>query len=134
VDDDADPNPLPQGKMRLRALFAALLPLPLMAAVAPRTEPATYSGHYTVGWEEQSLRVCGERGAWWVSNPGPVLKPYRELVEGEYGTIYVTVRAEVTGPGMFGHMGMFRRAVAIREVVEARAATRDDCRRRNEAE
>lgn len=121
--------------MRLRTLFATLLPLPLLAAVAPRPEPVTLSGYYTVKWEEQSLRVCGERGPWWVSNPGPVLEPYRELVEGEYGTIYVTVRADVTGPGMFGHMGMYRRAVAIREVVEARAATRDDCRQRaNEAD
>ena len=120
--------------MRLRTLFAALLPLPLVAAVASRPEPVTLSGYYTVKWEEQSLRVCGERGPWWVSNAGPLLEPYRDLVEGEYGTIYVTVRADVTEPGMFGHMGMYRRAVAIREVVEARAATRDDCRARNEAD
>lgn len=120
--------------MRLRTLFAALLPLPLLAAFAPGPEPVIVSGHYTVGWEEQSLRVCGERGPWWVSNPGPAMARYRDLVEGDYGTIYVTVKVEVTEPGMFGHLGMYRRAVAIQEVVEARAATRDDCRRTSEAD
>lgn len=119
--------------MRFRTLFAALLAPLLLAAFVPGPEPMTVSGHYTVNWEEQSLRVCDERGAWWVSNPGPLLERYRKLVEGDYGTIYVTVKADVTGVGMFGHMGMYRRAAAVREVIEARAATENDCRRTAEA-
>jgi hypothetical protein len=91
-------------------------------------EPQRLTGHYTVQWEEQSFQPCGSSEKWWVSDPGPLLPRYRELVKGDYGTVFVTVRAEVTGRGMFGHLGMFPRAAAVREVVRASQASDGDCR------
>src|SRR5687768_638008 len=112
--------------------FLALAPLLLAAlAAAPAQETRVVTGHYTVSWEEQSLRPCG--GArWWVADPGPLLRRYRDLVEGEYGSIFVTVRVSVSGEGAFGHMGMYRRTVAVREVMQARLPTREDCDRASE--
>ena len=112
-------------------IVAAAGAVALLGAAGRGMEPERYSGHYTVQWEEQSFQPCGSSEKWWVSDPGPLLPRYRELVKGEYGTVYVTVRAEVTGRGQFGHLGMFPRAAAVREVVEARAATDGDCRRRD---
>ncbi|HET7229524.1 MAG TPA: hypothetical protein VFJ16_05945 [Longimicrobium sp.] len=111
---------------------AAALGLVMVAgALAPAGEPRSYSGHYTVRWEEQSFTPCGGREKWWVSDPGPLMARYREVMrESDYGSVYVTVRAEVTDRGMYGHLGMFPRAMAVREVVNARAAGENDCRER----
>lgn len=111
---------------------AAALGLVLVAgALAPAGEPRRLSGHYTVQWEEQSFTPCGGGEKWWVSDPGPLMGRYREVIKDrDYGTVYVTVRAEVTDRGMFGHLGMFPRAMAVREVIDARAAGDRDCRER----
>jgi hypothetical protein len=108
-------------------LVAAAGTVAALAAARPGMEPERLSGHYTVQFEEQSFQRCGSGEKWWVSDPGPLLARYRELVKGDYGTVYVTVRAEVSGRGMFGHLGMFPRTIAVREVVQARPAGADDC-------
>jgi hypothetical protein len=59
------------------------------------------------------------------------MRRYRELVRGDYGTVFVTVRAEVSERGRFGHLGMFPRAAAVREVVRASPAADGDCRGRD---
>ena len=118
-------------------MMLALPALAVAAGVAARTpagEPREVSGHYTVRWEEQSFTPCGERERWWVSDPGPLMARYRELVPGEYGTVYAVVRAEVTGRGQFGHLGMYPRAIAIREVVRAGEAGTGNCRPRRDVE
>jgi hypothetical protein len=131
---------MPCRKMRLRALLPLLL-LPLLASAGPRDR--IVSGYYTIGWEEQSFRACrrsplplGDRGVWWVSNPGPMMGAYRDLVEGEYGTIFVTVRADLTEPGRYGHLGGYSRSMAVIELIDARRPSerRDDCSRTREAE
>ena len=109
----------------------ALVVAAAAAARMPGGEPRELRGHYTVRWEEQSFTPCGQRERWWVSDPGPLMERYREVVKGEYGTVYVRMRAEVTGRGLFGHLGMYPRAVAIRQVVLAREAGSDDCRERD---
>ncbi|HYH82226.1 MAG TPA: hypothetical protein VEX86_20625 [Longimicrobium sp.] len=120
--------------MRYGRQVSALAALGLVAvtgALAPAGEPRRVSGHYTVRWEEQSFTPCGGTEKWWMSDPGPLMSRYRELVkEGDYGTVYATVQAEVTGRGMFGHLGMFPRAMAVREVIDAREPGPNDCRER----
>ena len=102
----------------------------LLAASTHGMEPRRLTGHYTVRWEEQSFQPCGSSEKWWVSDPGPLMARYRELVkDGDYGTVFVTVRAEVTERGSFGHLGMFPRATAVREVIRAAPAGDGDCRR-----
>jgi hypothetical protein len=110
---------------------AALLGLAGTLGAAPRSEPQRLSGYYTVAWEEQSFRPCGGNERWWVSDPGPLLRRYRELVKDGYGTVYVTVRAEVSEPGRFGHLGMFPRTIAVREVSAAQVPHGDDCHGRD---
>lgn len=124
---------------RLRPVLPLLL-LPVLASAA--APPRLVSGYYTVGWEEQSFHPCDrpvsftDRGVWWVSNPGPMMAAYSELVEGDWGTVFVTVRAELTEPGQFGHLGAYSRAMAVVELVEARrpSENRDDCSRTAETE
>ena len=117
-------------KQRVRAV-SAVAAVALLGA-GHGMEPQRLTGHYTVQWEEQSFQPCGSREKWWVSDPGPLLARYRELVKGDHwGTVFVTVRAEVTDRGNFGHMGMFPRAIAVREVVRADSAGSGDCRRRD---
>ena len=120
-------------KKRIRAV-PLLAAVALLGAAGRGMEPQRLTGHYTVQWEEQSFRPCGSNEKWWVSDPGPLLPRYRELVKGDYGTVFVTVRAEVTGRGHFGHLGMFPRATAVREVIDARPAAEGDCRRRSDVE
>jgi len=116
-------------KQRVRAVSAAAAAA-LLGGAVQGMEPQRLTGHYTVQWEEQSFQLCGSREKWWVSDPGPLMARYRELVKGDYGTVFVTVRAEVTGRGSFGHLGMFPRAMAVREVVRADSAGSGDCRER----
>jgi len=117
--------------MRLRSLL--LFPLATLFPFASPMErdERLVSGYYTVGWEEQSFRPCNSRERWWVSNPGPMMQSYRELVEGDWGTIFVTVRVDLTTEGQWGHLGGYRRAMAVTELVDARAPSpqRDDCSR-----
>ena len=116
-------------KKTIRAV-SAIAATALLGAADRGMEPRRLTGHYTVQWEEQSFQPCGSREKWWVSDPGPLLPRYRELVKGDYGTVFVTIRADVTGRGSFGHLGMFPRAAAVREVVHAAPAAEGDCRRR----
>lgn len=116
--------------MKSRAAAALLL---AVAATGSAPVPATtlVSGHYRIDWEEQSFTPCGGRERWWVSDPGPLAKHYREVVtDRSWGTVFATVRVELTDPGMYGHMGMYPRAAAVREVVAARAPAERDCRAR----
>lgn len=121
--------------MRLRSVLPLFL-LPLLAPQVP--DERVVSGYYTIGWEEQSFRPCGggrglgrDRGPWWVSNPGPMMRAYGDLVEGDWGTIFVTVRVDRTDAGHWGHMGRYSRAVAVVELMDARRPSpeRDDCDR-----
>lgn len=124
---------------RLRPLLPLLL-LPFLASAA--APPRLVSGYYTISWEQQSFHPCDrpvsftDRGVWWVSNPGPMMEAYRDLVEGDWGTIFVTVRAELTEPGQFGHLGGYSRAMAVVELIDARLPSeeRDDCSRTVETE
>jgi hypothetical protein len=126
--------------MHLRSIVPFFL-LPLLASAHP--DERVVSGYYKVGWEEQSFTPCrtrplpiGDRGVWWVSNPGPMMRVYRDLVEGDWGTIFVTVRADLTTPGQFGHLGGYSRSMAVLEVMDARQPSerRDDCSRTAETE
>ena len=126
--------------MRIRSVLPFFL-LPLLSPETPDTH--TVSGYYTVGWEEQSFRACGggrgaggDRGPWWVSNPGPMMRPYRDLVTGEWGTIFVTVRMDRTDQGERRQLGRYSRSVAVVELVDARLPSpeRDDCDRIRETE
>ena len=121
--------------MRLRSLFLPLLALLPLSAAADKGDRRV-SGYYTVGWEEQSFRPCGSRERWWVSNPGPMMGPYRDLVEGDWGTIFVTVRVDLTDEGNWGHIGAYRRAMAVTELLDARRPSpeRDDCSRVREVD
>lgn len=117
--------------MKKPRIAAALLLALGTSASAPRGDVALVTGHYRISWEEQSFTPCEGRERWWVSDPGPMMKRYRELVpDRSWGTVYATVRVELTDRGMFGHMGAYPRAAAIREVTEARAPREDDCRER----
>jgi hypothetical protein len=126
--------------MRLRSILPVLL-LPLLSASQPQGERVV-SGYYTVGWEEQSFKACGTRsgigdnGVWWVSNPGPMMGAYRDLVEGDWGTIFVTVRMDLSERGRWGHLGGYSRSVAVVELIDARRPSRerDDCSRLRETE
>jgi hypothetical protein len=110
---------------------SAIAAAALLGAAHRGMEPQRLTGHYTVQWEEQSFQPCGSSEKWWVSDPGPLMARYRELVKGDYGTVFVTVRADVTDRGSFGHLGMFPRAAAVREVVQASLAADGDCRGRD---
>ena len=133
-NDDAG-NPLDDKKMRLRSLLLPLFSL-FSASAASRPDERVISGYYTIGWEEQSFQPCGERGKWWVNNPGPMMRAYGDLVEGDWGTIFVTVRVDLTTEGNWGHLGGYRRAIAVTELLDARAPSpdRDDCSKVREAE
>lgn len=128
--------------MRLRSILPIVL-LPLLSAPSPATSPdeRVVSGYYTVGWEQQAFRVCGggrggDKGVWWVSNPGPMMRAYGDLVEGDWGTIFVTVRMDRTELGHWGHLGGYSRSVAVMELIDARRPSpeRDDCGRVRETE
>lgn len=140
VPFDVIRNPLPRLKMRLRSVLPLFL-LPLLSTPEPRER--VVSGYYTIGWEEQSFRACrtsplpvGDRGVWWVSNPGPMMEAYGDLVEGDWGTIFVTVRMDLTEPGRWGHLGGYSRSVAVVELLDARLPSRerDDCSRTRQTE
>lgn len=121
--------------MRLRSLLLPLLSL-FSASGTPDSEERVVSGYYTVAWEEQSFQPCGQRAKWWVNNPGPMMGAWADLVEGDWGTIFVTVRVDLTTEGNWGHLGGYPRAMAVTELLDARAPSpdRDDCARVREAE
>lgn len=112
---------------RKTAAAAALALCATLGAATRRPEPRRLTGHYVVGWEEQSFQPCGSGERWWVADPGPLMARYRQVVKGNFGVLFVTVRAEVSERGSWGHLGMFPRMMAVRQVEAARAPADDDC-------
>lgn len=107
-----------------------LLVLPLLATgCAKATEPAAlrYEGHYSWGFEVNGFQPCGSSESWWVTE-GDLHARYRQVAGRDYEPVYVVLRGEAGPPGKFGHLGAYARELAVREVVEMRAARDGDCR------
>jgi hypothetical protein len=115
-------------KMKKHAAALGALAMIVGLGAARTSEPCRLAGHYIVQWEEQSFQPCGGSEKWWVADPGPLMRRYRDVVKGRnFGVVYATVVAEVSDRGSWGHLGMFPRSIAVREVIDARAPSDADC-------
>jgi hypothetical protein len=72
---------------------------------------------YGSGFEEMSFQPCNSRERWWVGDPGPLGKAYRDMGAGEYEPVFVIVRGDTSGLGKVGHLGAYQRYLRVREVV-----------------
>jgi hypothetical protein len=92
-------------------------------------------GIVTMGFEIQAFRECGATADYWmtydVDTPG---RAEFEEVLGEWGggqpvrRIYAEVRADVSEPGSYGHLGAFPREITVLDFEDARETPPADCR------
>ena len=67
-----------------------------------------------------------------MNDPGALARHWPKHVDGNWGIVYARVRADVSREGRLGHMGLFPRAVAVREVLDVRPACEGDCAKGSE--
>ena len=106
------------------------LPLALGACVSAITgtgSPALLRGHYSQGFEVDAFRECGSDESWWVTQAGPLRERYRALNPSQYQSVYVELRGEAGPRGQYGHLGQYRRELAVSEVMIIRAEAEGDC-------
>jgi len=131
---------------QLGGVVVALLAVGLFLVMTrDREATAIYRGYYTVGFETQAFRACGEHESWWVATLNPahvsaithaqtaaLTAPTDEAV-----TIYVewhgtrsarrgtaTTKADLG----YGHLGMYPRLFTVDQRITARSPRPDDCR------
>ena len=107
-----------------------------------------FRGHYSFGFEESSFVPCRDS----TLGPDGVLLPGEHLFEPsawvsfseaarrqqlnwpevgdshDYPRYYVVWRGTLTGPGMYGHMGVSDFEFVVDSVLDVRLPRRDDCR------
>ena len=66
---------------------------------------------------------CGSRERWWVTGE------IRPLVDTSGGQrVYAEVRGDLSATGSHGHLGGYRRELAVREVIAVRPTADSNCR------
>ncbi len=114
----------------MRILIASTLITIAAACASTRYEayePRPLRGIYRQGWEVQSFRPCGSREDWWVAD-GADLRPRAERAGLDPdGPLLVEVRASVSPPGRFGHLGGYSRQIGVEEVLRVEAARAGRC-------
>jgi hypothetical protein len=113
----------------MRILIASTL-ITIAACASARNaayEPRPLRGIYRHGWEVQSFRPSGSRENWWVAN-GADLRPRAERAGLDPdGPLLLELRASVSPPGRFGHLGGYSRQIGVEEVLRVEAARVDRC-------
>lgn len=111
-----------------RLLFTFVLAA-FLGACAMSPAARTYTGVYAEGLETMTFQPDGQDETWavaggegvyalqaaahHVTSPDGVRAPFR---------VRATIRGELSRPGRYGHLGLFRRQITITEVVEATPA------------
>ena len=112
-------------------LFLLMMFIPLLlsgCALTPTTQ--TYTGVYAEGLETMTFHADGQSEPWSVAGGAGVyalqaaVPPIYSAEGGPRAPFRVraTIRGEVSGPGRYGHLGLFRREISITDVVEVSAA------------
>jgi hypothetical protein len=120
------PDPTPT-RNEMRQLLLAL-PLLIGGCAKTITDPAAvvYEGFYTWGFEVNAFQPCGSEESWWVTE-GDLSARHREIAQ-DYQPVFVVLAGEAGPPGKYGHMGAYSREIAVKEVLEMRAAREADCK------
>lgn len=114
----------------MRILIASTLLTVFAACASARKAPyesRPLRGIFRHGWELQSFRPCGSREDWWVADAAD-LRPRAERAGLDPdGPLLVEVRASVSPPGRFGHLGGYVRQIGVNEVLHVEVARVGRC-------
>jgi len=93
-------------------------------------ESGIYRGHYTFGFEHSDFQPCERSEMWWVSlEEGENLAKAAMATPGiTNATVYVEVKGEVSATGHYGHLGLFKREIVVRQILVVRPVAPDDCK------
>ena len=116
---------------RLLVCLSALLPL-LAGCSLFGEEEGTFDGLVTFGFEVSGFSPCDREEGWSVTGPAAkeLFGKYSEVVASgtEYVPAYARVRGELSRRGEYGHLGAYDREIEVREVLEVRPASPQECR------
>ena len=107
--------------------MAAALLLTGCVTAATGPDDRQFAGFYASGFEVESFRPCGSQEQWWVTEAQALRARYAEVAATPYQEVYVVIRGEAGPEGRYGHLAAYQREVAVREVLELRAAREGDC-------
>jgi hypothetical protein len=80
----------------------------------------TYSGSYVPGWEFSDFTPVGRTETWWLSGNLNPIYPYEEGYHPHGVHLFITVEAQLSAPGHYGHLGRFPRELRVTHVVSIR--------------
>lgn len=86
-----------------------------------------FEGHYTVGFEVNSFVPCGSKEAWWVTGSAELVECVGEIDHYNYRTVFARVKGSESRKGEYGHLGAYDREFEVKEVLECRPPSDDDC-------
>lgn len=108
--------------------FFSLLAMSLLSCTTPHV-PAetvtwgpvrTYSGSYTPGWEFSDFTPVSSKETWWLSGNLERFSPLKEGYHPHGVHLFVTVEAQLSSPGQYGHLGHFPRELRVTRVISVR--------------
>jgi hypothetical protein len=107
-----------------RAVLAGLLALCLCACAGKAAQADNvYSGEWDWHFETSSFVTDDGAGPWWLSADGAVWNdvtaPLQHSGAGPWGRVRLTVEAELSAPGRYGHMGAYEREIRVTRVISA---------------
>lgn len=109
----------------MRRLFlAGALAALLTACASTPVGSQTYSGTWDWHFETSSFVTDDGAGPYWLSAEGSnwdqIVAPIQRSGGGPWGRVHLTVEAELSAPGQFGHLGAYEREIRVTRVIESR--------------
>jgi hypothetical protein len=72
------------------------------------------------GWEFSDFTPVGRTETWWLSGNLNPIYPYEEGYHPHGVHLFITVEAQLSAPGHYGHLGRFPRELRVTHVVSIR--------------
>lgn len=104
--------------------------------VAPELEE--YEGYYAFALEQATFQPCGSSEQWWVSRATTEIAQFIDanrsvfestdpLEPGLSGTVYVQIQGQRSGPGVYGHLGLYGYELHMERSPVVRIPSEGDC-------
>jgi hypothetical protein len=108
-----------------RAFLFGLAALVLSACASSSASSNRYSGSFDWSFETSSFTTDDNQGPYWLSAAAPgvwdqVVAPIRTSGGGPWGRLHLVVEGELSAPGHYGQLGIYRRELHVTRVIESR--------------
>ena len=106
--------------------------------LSTRGQASEAVGRYSYGWQRSYLVPCGSTERWWVTagRDSIIIRLHHELAKLHphsesspwHGSVFARFRGDTSALGHYGHLGKYRRQFLLKDLIEVRDTTSNDCK------